>query len=102
MPLIGNPYVIGDTTGNFKLLDDVSSYTLAFNPASAVSIGADTITVNDHRFITGQRVVYNNGGGSSIGGLTSGDAYFIINNSLNTIKLAANYNDSLSGNSIKF
>ena len=49
---------------------------------------ADTITVNDHRFITGQRVVYNNGGGSSIGGLTSGDAYFIINNSLNTIKLA--------------
>ena len=53
----------------------------------ALSIGADTITVNDHRFITGQRVVYNNGGGSSIGGLTSGDAYFIINNSLNTIKL---------------
>jgi hypothetical protein len=100
MPLIGNPYVIGDTTGNFKLLDDVSSYTLAFNPALALSIGADTITVNDHRFITGQRVVYNNGGGSSIGGLTSGDAYFIINNSLNTIKLAANYNDSLSGNSI--
>ena len=100
MPLIGNPYVIGDTTGNFKLLDDVSSYTLAFNPALALSIGADTITVNDHRFITGQRVVYNNGGGTSIGGLTSGDAYFIINNSLNTIKLAANYNDSLSGNSI--
>ena len=100
MPLIGNPYVIGDTTGNFKLLDDVSSYTLAFNPASALSIGADTITVNDHRFITGQRVVYNNGGGSTIGGLTSGDAYFIINNSLNTIKLAATYNDSLSGNYI--
>ena len=100
MPLIGNPYVIGDTTGNFKLLDDVSSYTLAFNPALALSIGADTITVNDHRFITGQRVVYNNGGGSSIGGLTSGDAYFIINNSLNTIKTSQNYNDSLSGNSI--
>lgn len=100
MPLIGNPYVIGDTTGNFKLLDDVSSYTLAFNPASTLSIGADTITVNDHRFITGQRVVYNNGGGSTIGGLTSGDAYFIINNSLNTIKLAATYNDSLSGNYI--
>jgi hypothetical protein len=23
-PLIGNPYVIGDTTGNFKKLDDIS------------------------------------------------------------------------------
>ena len=100
MPLIGNPYVIGDTTGNFKLLDDVSSYTLAFNPASALSIGADTITFNDHRFITGQRVVYNNGGGNNIGGLTSGTAYFVINNDLDSIKLAASYNDALSSTSI--
>ena len=100
MPLIGNPYVIGDTTGNFKLLDDVSSYTLAFNPASALSIGADTITVNDHRFVTGQRVVYNNGGGNNIGGLTSGTAYFVINNDLDSIKLAASYSDAISSNSI--
>ena len=100
MPLIGNPYVIGDTTGNFKLLDDVSSYTLAFNPASALSIGADTLTFNDHRFITGQRVVYNNGGGNNIGGLTSGTAYFVINNDLDSIKLAASYNDALSSTSI--
>ena len=78
MPLIGNPYLIGDTTGNFKLLDDVSSYILTFNPASELDLSADTITDYDHRFITGQRVVYNNGGGSNIGGLSSGTEYYII------------------------
>ncbi len=33
MPLIGNPYVVGDTTGNFKKLDNLSSYTLTFDPS---------------------------------------------------------------------
>ena len=100
MPLIGNPYVIGDTTSNFKILDDLSSYTLTFNPTSEMNLGVDTISVNDHRFITGQRVVYNNGGGSNIGGLTSGNAYYIINSGLDTIKLASSYSDALLGNSI--
>ena len=100
MPLIGNPYVIGDTTSNFKILDDLSSYTLTFNPTSEMNLGVDTISVNDHRFITGQRVVYNNGGGSNIGGLTSGSAYYIINSGLDSIKLAASYSDALLGNSI--
>tara|TARA_R100000030_G_scaffold88312_1_gene72211 strand:+ start:12604 stop:14130 length:1527 start_codon:yes stop_codon:yes gene_type:complete len=100
MPLIGNPYLIGDTTGNFKLLDDVSSYILTFNPASELDLSADTIIDYDHRFIAGQRVVYNNGGGSNIGGLSSGTEYYIINNGINTIKLASSYSDALLGNSI--
>ena len=100
MPLIGNPYLIGDTTGNFKLLDDVSSYILTFNPASELDLSADTITDYDHRFITGQRVVYNNGGGSNIGGLSSGTEYYIINNGINTIKLASSYGGALLGQSI--
>ena len=100
MPLIGNPYVIGDSTGNFKILDDLSSYTLTFNPTSGMNLGADTISVNDHRFITGQRVVYSNGGGSNIGGLTSGSAFYIINNGLDSIKLASSYSDALNNNSI--
>ncbi len=100
MPLIGNPYVIGDTTGNFKILDDVSSYTQSFNPTTEMDLGADTILVNDHRFVTGQRVVYDNGGGSNIGGLSSGTGYYVINNDLDDIKLASSYSDALLGNSI--
>lgn len=100
MPYIGNVYTIGDTTGNFKKLDDISSYTLTFNPSSSVSTSNDTITEINHRFITGQRVTYTHGGGSEIGGLTSGDAYYIVNNSADTIKLALTYSDALTSNTI--
>ena len=100
MPLIGNPYVVGDTTGNFKKLDNLSSYTLTFDPSVKVSLTNDTITEIDHRFVTGQRVTYTHGGGSAIGGLTSGTAYYIVNNSADTIKLAATYVDALASNTI--
>jgi len=100
MPLIGNPYVIGDTTGNFKKLDDISSYTLTFNPSSDVSTTNDTITSIEHRFITGQRVTYTHGGGTAIGGLTSGTAYFIVNNGADTIKLASSYANALIATTI--
>jgi len=100
MPLIGNPYVVGDTTGNFKKLDNLSSYTLTFDPSVKVSLTNDTITEIDHRFVTGQRVTYTHGGGSAIGGLTSGSAYYIVNNSADTIKLAATYADALASNTI--
>ena len=100
MPLIGNPYVVGDTTGNFKKLDNLSSYTLTFDPSVKVSLTNDTITEIDHRFVTGQRVTYTHGGGSAIGGLTSGTAYYIVNNSADTIKLATSYADALASNTI--
>lgn len=102
MPLIGNPYVIGDTTGNFKVLDDLSSYTLTFNPAEIVSTTNDTISDNNHRFITGQRVTYTHGGGSAIGGLTSGNAYYVVKEDINTFKLALTYADALISNTINF
>jgi len=100
MPLIGNPYVVGDTTGNFKKLDNLSSYTLTFDPSVKVSLTNDTITEIDHRFVTGQRVTYTHGGGSAIGGLSSGTAYYIVKEDVNTVKLALTYADALLSNTI--
>ena len=90
MPYIGNSQNVGDHVNNFKVLDDISSYTATFNgsAASVVSTTNETIRVADHRFLQGQRVTYNNGGGSNIGGLTSGTAYYISLDSANTVKLA--------------
>ena len=92
MPYIGNQHNVGDHVNNFKVLDDISSYTATFDgSASSVVIVADeTIRIPEHRFIQGQRVVYNNGGGSNIGGLSSGTAYYVSFDSANTIKLATN------------
>ena len=92
MPYIGNQHIVGDHINNFKVLDDISSYTETFNGASTnvVSTSDDTIRIPEHRFIHGQRVTYTNGGGGNIGGLTSGQIYFITFHTKNTIKLATN------------
>ena len=90
MPYIGNQHIVGDHINNFKVLDDISSYTETFNGASTnvVSTADNTIRIPEHRFIQGQRVTYTNGGGGNIGGLTTGTAYFVSFDSANTIKLA--------------
>ena len=96
MPYIGNSHVVGDHTSNFKVLDDISSYAATFDgSASAVVSTADeTIRIINHRFLQGQRVTYNNGGGGNIGGLTSGTAYFVTFNTNHTIKLATSLSNA--------
>ena len=100
MAYIGNAPVAGENN-SFKILDDISSYTLTFDGSSAsvVSTSDNTITYNSHRFITAQRVTYNDGGGTAIGGLADG-VYYIIKNDQNTIKLAASEADANTGTAI--
>ena len=101
MPYIGNPAVVGDSTNTFKLLDDIQSFTLTFDATdtSVVSISGDTLTFRNHRFLTGQRVTYNDGGGTAIGGLGDG-VYFIIKVDQNTIKLASSASNAAAGTAI--
>ena len=101
MPDIGNPLVIGDSTNTFKLLDDIASFTVTFDAtdSSVVSIANNTLTFNNHRFVTGQKVTYNDGGGTAIGGLSDG-SYFIIKEDQSTIKLASSASNATSGTAI--
>jgi hypothetical protein len=85
---------------SFKILDDISSYTLTFNPASVLNTTNNTITKNDHRFAQAQRVKYTNGGGANIGGLTNNTYYFIIKDDKNTIKLATTASRADGGTAI--
>ena len=98
MPYLGNQHIVGDSVNNFKVLDDISTYTATFDgsASSVVSTTAETIKVVDHRFVNGQRVTYNNGGGSNIGGLSSGTAYYVIYDTAHTIKLATNESNAAS------
>ena len=45
-------------------------------PTSGVNTGTDTITYTGHGQTTGAALTYNNGGGTSITGLTSGTTYY--------------------------
>ena len=98
MPYLGNQHIVGDSVNNFKVLDDISSFTATFDgsASSVVSTANETIRIPKHRFVQGQRVTYNNGGGSNIGGLTTGTAYYVIYDTAHTIKLATNSSNAAS------
>ena len=102
MAYLGNQPVIGDSTNTFKLLDDISTFTLTFDGSSAsvVSVANDTLTFRNHRFVTGQRVVYSAGGGTKIAGLPNDNTFFIIKVDQNTIKLATNASNAASSTAI--
>ena len=102
MPYIGRNHIAGDHTSNFKILDDISSYTATFDGSStnAVSTSNETIRIPLHRFLQGQRVTYSNGGGGNIGGLTNGTAYFVTRDTANTIKLATSLSNANNNTNI--
>ena len=100
MPYIGQIPTTGENN-NFKILDDILSYTETFNGSSSgvVSVADDTLTFVSHRFITGQRITYSTTG-TAIGGLVISTAYFVIKNDQNTIKLATTYANAINNTAI--
>ena len=101
MPYIGNQAVVGDSANTFKTLDSITSFTVTFDATDSgvVSIANNTLTFNNHRFVTGQKVTYNDGGGTAIGGLSDG-SYFIIKEDQSTIKLASSASNATAGTAI--
>jgi flagellin len=71
------------TFGDFETVRD--KVTVA---ASAVNDNHDTITITNHGYATGQRLVYGAEGGTAITALADGTSYYVIKVDANTIKLA--------------
>jgi hypothetical protein len=66
---------------------NVSAVGTATNNTGTGSI----ITIANHGYTNGQAIIYLNGGGASIGGLTSGTTYYVIYLTANTFRLASTY-----------
>ena len=100
MAYLGNRNASGENN-SFKILDDLA-FTSTFNGSDAniVSVSADTIIINNHRFLTGSRVTYTNGGGGNIGGLSTGTVYFTVKVDHNTIRLSTSASNAAAGNVI--
>ena len=100
MAYIGLKPTAGENN-SFRILDTLSSFTATFNASSAsiVSLAADTISIPEHRFLTGQRVTYNDGGGTAITGLSDG-VYYVIKVDRNLIQLASSLSNANSGTQI--
>jgi hypothetical protein len=75
--------------------------TKTFNGTVAgVDIATEIITVTAHGFVTGQRVLYSNGGGTAPTGLTNATNYFVIKVTNNTLKLATTLVNAMAGTAI--
>jgi len=100
MAYIGLKPTAGENN-SFRILDTLSTFTATFNGSSSsiVSVSADTINIPEHRFVTGQRVTYNDGGGTAITGLSDG-VYFIIKIDRNLIQLASSASNANNGTQI--
>jgi len=73
-----------------------------FDGATDVEVVAasDAITITAHGFETGDKVVYADGGGTQIVGLTDTNTYFVIKLTADTLQLAASYTDAVAGTEI--
>ena len=67
-----------------------------FEADVAVNVADDYITMNNHYFSTGTRVIYDNQGGTDIGGLTNGSDYYVVVVDNNIFKLAASLADAVA------
>jgi hypothetical protein len=79
--------------------NDLQTFTRASSPVivltNQVNTSADSITINDHGFVTGTVVIYSAGPGpAQYFGLTSGETYYVIKLNENSFKLAANLVDA--------
>ena len=57
--------------------------------AGPIDYNTETITISGHGLANGNEVTYSNGGGTNIGGLTTGTNYFVVGATTDTFKLAA-------------
>ena len=98
MAYIGNLPATGQNN-SFRLLDDITSYTLTFDGSSASVVNSSDKTIEsaNHRFVQGQRVVYAAGGGTPVANLTGGTAYFIIKQGGSHFQLATSATNASNG-----
>jgi hypothetical protein len=68
--------------------------------SAAVTTAANTVTYTGHLFATGDAAVYNNGGGTSVVGLTSGSTYYVIKIGANALALASSAANATSNTQI--
>jgi hypothetical protein len=89
----GTSYYPGQVTKNtFKLYNSAARGTTAVATMTIATTDVNTttnfITSTAHGLVNGAELNYNNAGGTSITGLTSGTDYFVVNKTVDTFQLA--------------
>jgi len=67
---------------------------------SIVNTTSEVITIGSHWFSSGDKVIYSNGGGTTIPGLVNNTVYYVIKSSSTAVKLASTYANAIAGTAI--
>lgn len=76
---------------------ELPSKTFTVNPSVDVNVIGNAITIEEHGLITGTSIQYISNGNVNIGGLISGNTYYVIRVDIDRILLASTQSDSYSG-----
>jgi hypothetical protein len=71
----------------------------AFDGTTGVDDTLETITITTHGYVTGQAVIYDNGGGTTITGLNQLGTYYVNRIDANTISLHTTYANAVADTS---
>ena len=85
-----------EVTIPFKIAPTVKQ----FDASSNVDTSNNCININNHFYSTGTRIIYNNNGGSDIGGLTHNTDYYAVLLDNNNFRLAPSLADALANTNI--
>ena len=75
----------------------ITNPQITFDAASDLNDVTETISYTGHRLVTGDAVVYDNGGGTSINNLTDGNTYYIIKVDDDSFQLATSEINATNG-----
>ncbi len=95
-----NTVIIDEKTLEINVPFKVRPTKKLFDTSSAVDVLNNSFTINDHFFVTGQKVIYSNNGGLDIGGLTNDTDYYVIQQDDNQFKLAETRAQAEAGTAI--
>ena len=82
---------------NYKIGSAANSISKTFNAQDDVFVESDSIRIPNHGFYDTDKVVYTKGSGTVVTGLTTGNTYYIVRVSADTIKLATSWANSTTG-----
>jgi flagellin len=78
--------------GNFQ-----TKYTTNTFATSAVTNADNKFTLSNHGYVTGDKVIYDDGGGTVATGLADNTEYWVIKTDANNFTLASSYDNAIAG-----
>jgi len=89
-----------DFSTTADVIADYSALDIATIPTTDVNTTTNVITEVAHNFVTGQRVVYSNGAGTTLAGLTTAHTYYVIKLTADTFSVATTAALAFAGTAI--